>query len=503
MKKIQKIIVVGGGTAAWITISTLLFKIHTSRNIEIICIESKDIPTIGVGESTTGLMWDIINFHDHLKNENEFLKETGSTFKYGIKHSNWNEIGKSFISPIGSSYFNDTRYPSNDYDYIRALHIADNIQHIAPLQNRLMLENKLYDKELSSYDVAYHLDSFKTGQYLKKKCLNTNRVKRIEATVNEVILKENGEIDYLILNNKNKIFADFFVDCTGFHRILINKLNTKFISYKNNLLVNRAITFPRKVNENETIKNYTSATARKYGWTWEIQLQERIGRGYVFDSNMISTEQAVSEMCDDFKEDITPNNIINFESGRIDKFWNKNVLAIGLSSSFVEPLEATAIHYTIAQINYFMDYYFTENLNMNETLLHNTYNKDMGVMWDDVRDFIVLHYVSKRKDTKFWIEASSVERQSEELKEKLEKWKYRMPRTVDYSKKNNFYPSIGNSLWYQICMGMNILNSEVAKKELIYYNLYEKAKIDLQKIKEYADFHIKNLKTTNEFYNSL
>jgi tryptophan halogenase len=280
-------------------------------------------------------------------------------------------------------------------------------------------------------------------------------------------------------------------------------LNTKFISYKNNLLVNRAITFPRKVNENETIKNYTSATARKYGWTWEIQLQERIGRGYVFDSNMISTEQAVSEMCDDFKEDITPNNIINFESGRIDKFWNKNVLAIGLSSSFVEPLEATAIHYTIAQINYFMDYYFTENLNMNETVLHNTYNKDMGVMWDDVRDFIVLHYISKRKDTKFWIEASSVERQSEELKEKLEKWKYRMPRTVDYSKKNNFYPSIGNSLWYQICMGMNILNSKVAKKELIYYNLYEKAKCDLQKIKEYSNYHIKKLKTTNEFYKSL
>ena len=139
MKKIEKIIVVGGGTAAWITISTLLFKIHTSRNIEIICIESKDIPIIGVGESTTGLMRDIINFHDHLKNENEFLKQTGSTFKYGIKHSNWNEIGKSFISPIGSSYFNDTGYPSNDYDYIRALHIADNIQHVAPLQNRLML----------------------------------------------------------------------------------------------------------------------------------------------------------------------------------------------------------------------------------------------------------------------------------------------------------------------------------------------------------------------------
>ena len=124
-------------------------------------------------------------------------------------------------------------------------------------------------------------------------------------------------------------------------------------------------------------------------------------------------------------------------------------------------------------------------------------------MWDEVRDFIVLHYISKRKDTEFWIEASSVKRQSEELKIKLEKWKYRMPRVVDYSKKNNYYPYIGNTLWYQICMGMNILNSEVAKKELIYYNLYEKAKYDLQNISKYADYHIKNFKTTNEFYECL
>ena len=115
-------------------------------------------------------MCDVINLHDHLKDENEFLKETGSTFKYGIKHSNWNEIGKSFVSPIGGTYINESRYPSIDYDYIRVLHIADNLEHKMPLPNRLMLENKIYNKEWKPSDVAYHLDSFKTGQYLKKKC---------------------------------------------------------------------------------------------------------------------------------------------------------------------------------------------------------------------------------------------------------------------------------------------------------------------------------------------
>jgi tryptophan halogenase len=501
--KIKKIVVVGGGTSAWLTISTLLYKIHSLKNIEIICIESKDVPVIGVGESTTGLMWNVINYHDHIKNEKEFLKETGSTFKYGIKHVNWNQIGKSFVSPIGSSFNNVTNYPSNDYDYIRILHVADNLQHTEPLQNKLMLENKIYNENNHNYDVAYHIDSFKAGQYLKKKCLNTNRIKKIESTVEEIILNEKGEIKSLILKNKDIIEADFFIDCTGFHRVLINKLDTKFISYKDNLLVNRAITFPRKVRKNEIIKNYTTATARKYGWSWEIQLQERIGRGYVFNSNMIDNEQAISEMNKEFDEDITPNNIINFESGRIDKFWNKNVLAIGLSSSFVEPLEATAIHCTLQQINYFMDYYFTENLNMQETVLHDSYNKEMTNMWDDIRDFIVLHYISERKDTEFWRESSSVKRRSKELNEKLEKWKYRMPRTIDYSIKGNNFFNLGNSLWYQICMGMNILNSEVAKKELFYYNIYERAKQDLQQISNYSNNYVKEALTTNQFYKKL
>lgn len=502
MNKIKKIVVVGGGTSAWLTISCLLFKIHQSKNIEIICIESKDIPTIGVGESTTGLMWDVINFHEHLKDEKEFLKETGSTFKYGIRHADWYDIGKSFISPLGSSFNNPTTYPSTDYDYIRILHVANNLPHILPLQNRLMIENKLYNDGLHNYDIAYHLDAFKTGQYLKKKCLNTNRVKRIESTVEKVTLKENGEIESLKLKDGEEIKADFFIDCTGFNRVLINELDTNFVSYKDNLLVNRAITFPRNVYENETIKNYTNSTARKYGWTWEIQLQNRIGRGYVFNSDMISDEEAILEMKNTYNEDIKPNSIIKFESGRIDKFWNKNVLAIGLSSSFVEPLEATAIHCTLVQINHFMENYFTENLNMNESLLHKSYNEDMSNMWDDIRDFIVLHYISNRKDTEFWKESASTKRRSEELNEKLEKWKYRMPRTIDYSKKNNFF-DLGNSLWYQICMGMNILDSDVAKKELMYYNLYERAKQDLQKISDYSDNYIENTISTNEYYKKL
>lgn len=501
--KIKKIVVVGGGTSAWLTISTLLYKIHTLKNIEIVCIESKDIPVIGVGESTTGIMRDIINFHDHLGDEKEFLKETGSTFKYGIRHADWNQIGKNFVSPLGSSFDNVTTYPTKDYDYIRILHIADNLSHTEPLQNKLMLENKIYNDNEYHCDVAYHIDSFKTGQYLKKKCLNTNRVKKIESTVEEIFLNEKGEIKSLILKNKKIIEADFFIDCTGFHRVLINKLNTKFISYKNDLLVNRAITFPRKVYENEIIKNYTNSTARKYGWTWEIQLQERIGRGYVYNSNMIKDEEIISEINEIFDEKIIPNNIINFESGRIDKFWNKNVLSIGLSSSFVEPLEATAIHCTILQMKHFMDYYFTENLNMQETVLHDSYNKEMVNMWDDIRDFIVLHYISQRKDTVFWKEASSVERRSKELKEKLEKWKYRMPRTIDYSIKGNNFYNLGNTLWYQICMGMNILNSEVAKKELLYYNLYEKAKQDLQQITNYSNNYVKEALTTNQFYKKL
>jgi tryptophan halogenase len=499
---IDNIVVVGGGTSGWLTVCNLLFRIHESKNINITLVESPDVPIIGVGESVTGRMYDVINFWNPIRNEKEFLKETGSTYKYGIKHIDWYKKDDSFISPIGSDFKNDTTYPTEDYDYIRTYHVAENLKYEAPLQNQLMLQNKLYPLGVHNYDVAYHIDAFKTSQYLRKKCLETGRVKRIEATIDDVILNEQGGVQSLVLDNEKTINGDLFFDCSGWSKVLNKKLDTKFISYRDNLLVNKAFVFPKPLTDKDTIKNYTQITARDFGWTFEIQLQNRVGRGYVFNDDMISVDKAVDEMSKAFGEDIQPKKVLGFDCGRIDKFWNKNVISIGLSSQFVEPMEATALHTIITAMSRFMEYYFKPSLNLFDTNLQKQYNDYMGGYLDDMRDFITFHYITPRNDTEFWKESSNPKRWSDELKSKMEIWKYRMPRKTDYTHKGIYY-GIDNSLWLQVGMGMNIFDSNIAKEELNYFNLYNKAQNDLIDIKEKASNIVSKLQTTNEFYKSL
>jgi|TARA_R110000868_G_scaffold204610_2_gene452730 hypothetical protein len=517
---IKNIVVVGGGSSGWLTVSNLLFRLPESQNIKITLIESKDIPIIGVGESVTGKMWNCINHFDHLGDEKEFLKKTGSTFKYGIQHIDWYKKGHSFLSPIGSSFVNDTTYPTKDYDYIRILHIAEKMKYEIPLQNRLMLENKVYNikgepgnpykdiigetgyKQVHDYDVAYHIDANETSKYLREKCINTGRVKRFEDTINDVYLNERGGVESVKLEGGIIIEADLFIDCSGWSRVLINKVGAKFVSYSNNLLVNKAIVFPKPLEENEIMKNHTYITARDYGWTFEIQLQNRTGRGYVFNGDMIDVEKAVDEMSIAYKETIEPKKVLDFNCGRLDRFWINNVLAVGLSSNFVEPMEATAMHTTVSQLDRFLEYYFTKHLDLYNKDLQNDYNEYMNSYMDDMRDFITFHYITPRNDTEFWIESSSEKRWSSELKRKMSIWKTRMPREADYH-HNGRHHDLGNALWLQVGLGMHLFDSEIAKKELHYYGLYDRAKKDLQGINKFASYCIERAMTTNEYFKEI
>ena len=516
-KKIKHIVVVGGGSSGWLTVCNLLYRISSLKNIKITLIESKDIPIIGVGESVTGKMWNCINYFDHLGDQKEFLRETGSTFKYGIQHIDWYEKGHSFLSPIGSTFVNETTYPTKDYDYIRILHIAEKMKYLKPLQNRLMTENKVYCvngepgnpykdiigengfKEIHDFDVAYHIDAFETSKYLRKKCIATGRVDRLEDTVSDILMNENGGIKSLKLKSGVEVEADFFIDCSGWSRVLMNKVGAKFVSYKDNLLVNKAFVFPKPLEENEVMKNHTYITAREYGWTFEIQLQNRTGRGYIFNGDMVDIDKAIDEVSNAYGEKIVPKKVLDFECGRIDKFWINNVLAVGLSSQFVEPMEATAMHTTVSQIDRFLQYYFTDNLNLYNKDLQNDYNEFMNSYMDDMRDFITFHYITPRNDTEFWRESSSEKRWSNELKQKMNIWKTRMPRVPDYNHKGRLH-DIGNALWIQVGQGMNLFDSEIAKKELEYYGLYETAKKDLQGINEFASYCCDRAMTTNEYF---
>jgi len=511
--KIKNIVIVGGGTAGWATAHHFINKTHPDTKITVLA--AKEIPIIGVGESTTGRFNDLINLEPNITgvNEKDFLKQTESTFKLGIKHSDWHTVGKSFYSPIGDNYSNDFKFPHEDYDNFRIYHIANELDYDQSLQSSLMKENRLQFinnkniyESVKHFPFAYHLDTYKVGQYLKEKAIAVSKCNYIDDQVVDFKQDENGFVTSLKTKKGKTIEGDLFIDCTGFARVLIDKVEeNKWVSYSDNLLVDSALNFNYEIEENEEIKTYTHAWAQKYGWCWEIPTQTRMGCGYVFSSQFTDFDKAYDEISKVMKNrKIKVQREIKFKTGRLEKFWCKNVLSTGLSSAFIEPLEATSIHATMVQVTHFIENYFKKEMPFKTNLLQEQYNSEMTQMWDNIRDFIVYHYITPRKDTKFWIESSKEERYSPRLKKQIEMWKERMPRIVDYinDKGNNFY-HIGNTIWYQIAIGMKLLNPDIAKQELESYNLYDLTK-------QHYEFLCKGVKQvipqcikTNEYYKSL
>ena len=511
--KVKNIVIVGGGTAGWATAHHFINK--TDPDTKITVIAAKEIPIIGVGESTTGRFNDLINLEPNITgvNEKDFLKQTESTFKLGIKHSDWHTVGKSFYSPIGDNYSNDFKFPHEDYDNFRIYHIANELDYDQSLQSSLMKENRLQFinnkniyESVKHFPFAYHLDTYKVGQYLKEKAIAVSKCNYIDDQVVDFKQDENGFVTSLKTKKGKTIEGDLFIDCTGFARVLIDKVEeNKWVSYSDNLLVDSALNFNYEIEEDEEIKTYTHAWAQKYGWCWEIPTQTRMGCGYVFSSQFTDFDKAYDEISKVMKNrKIKVQREIKFKTGRLEKFWCKNVLSTGLSSAFIEPLEATSIHATIMQITHFIENYFKKDMPFECNLLQQQYNREMTTMWDEIRDFIVFHYITPRKDTKFWTESTKEERFSPRLKDMLEMWKYRMPRIVDYitDKGNNFY-NIGNTLWYQIGIGMNYFDSKIAKKELQDYGIYDLTKQHYQRVCKEVNNAIHLTPKTNEYYNSL
>ena len=507
---IKDVVIIGGGTAGWATAHNFLNK--TSSRVKVTVVASPEIPIIGVGESTTARFNALINLKDNNTglNEKEFLKETKSTFKLGIKHTDWHTIGQSFYSPLADNYYEHYDYPHPDYDNYRIYHVANNLPHDETFQAQLMANGRLHYKDNKSayaafhgnFGVAYHLDTYKVGSYLKRKAIALKKCKYIEGQIVSFKQDSQGFIKSVRTKKGKVIKGDLFIDCSGFARVLINKaFKNKFISYENNLLVNRALSFNIKEKK---IRNYTHAWAQRYGWLWEIPTQERLGCGYVYSDNFIKPDKAQEEIESVLGRKITPQRDIKFHTGRLENFWIKNVLSTGLSSAFIEPLEATSIHATLMQVNHFIENYYKEGLPFECEFLSKQYNLEMTQMWDNIRDFIVFHYITPRKDTEFWIQSASKERRSEKLNNLLTMWKYRMPRMIDYVNDmgNNFY-NLGNNLWYQIAIGMKLLDPALAKKELQDYNLYNSTETYYESLRREVKNTLNTYTLTNDYYASL
>ena len=349
----MKIVIVGGGTAGWLAACYMARFNHSSdTQNEITVIESSKIPIIGAGEGSTGIFNMLLKtqFVDWGMDEREFLYETESTLKLGINLKNWNGTGTQFYSPIQPT---ETNMAGIDVDLLVS-HTFGNYYDSSISGYLMANEYSTYSnssKTISGH--AYHFDAHKVGQYFKKYA-QRNGVVVIDTEVESLQTNSlTGELES-VQTTIGKIEADMWIDCSGFSRVLIGPMGGGWKSYAEYLKANAAIPFIEKFKEGEVPNLETLAEAMPNGWMWKIPTQQRYGCGYVYSDNHTTYDKAVDELIKTLGRDIEPLRNIKFDCGRVESPWVKNVIAIGLSQGFVEPLEATSIHATIIQLDFLL-----------------------------------------------------------------------------------------------------------------------------------------------------
>ena len=466
----MNIVIVGGGTAGWIAAYYISKSQPRKHNITV--IESSKIGIIGAGEGSTGSMIDLLNgsFFNHKVDILDFMKKTDATYKMGIRHQNWSPIVKEYFAPLDVS---PTGYTLDDYilKYGLNKHGNSNIH----LCSKIGIEYEL--KKYSPY--ALHFDGHKVGKYFKDVCL-TDGVVCVDTEINDVVV-ENNNITSVITSNQEKITGDFFIDCTGFSRILMKKLGVEWQSYSDVLSVNTAMPFILKYEEDEEIIPETKATALSAGWMWNIPLSTRRGCGYVFDNRYISKEEAKLEVENYLQKEITPIKWISFDSGHSKEFWKNNVLCLGLASSFVEPLEATSIHNTIIQTAIFADEFLNENKDCTlKDVNQKMYNERILLLNRLTIDFISLHYQGGRDDTEFWADIKKKNKCTEYAKKIVSLTKDHVPGMILHE---GMYGSFSLPLANWNLAGMGLINKNIA-----YQNLIDKNKLELAE-EHYNNFY--------------
>jgi tryptophan halogenase len=498
----MKIVIVGGGTAGWLA-ALFISKIKPEHDLTV--VESSAIGIVGAGEGSTGILTDVVNnsFWDFGCDHNEFLKSTGATLKYGIKHKDWKTVGSSYYGPLdGSLSFKSIpdiglAFQASNYN-INQIHNSSEMG--------LMLENGLSnmrrsDSKFNNYNHALHFDAHEVGKYFKKVVLSNGKVKHVDSEVEQVALSELGRIKSIKLKNSQEIAGDFFIDATGFKRVLSTALKVNWVTYKKHLPVNSAMPFLLDYETDECPEPYTTAWAQSSGWMWQIPSQQRKGCGYVFDDNFITADQAHAEIEKTLGKKVNPIRILKFDTGRLSELWTANCLSIGLSAAFAEPLEATSIHSTIVQLTKFTFEHLKTSLE--DTLNSGSiklYNAKMTRMYDDFKDFLVLHYMGGRTDSDFWKYISSGETKTEFVDSILEMSKSKMPTFNDF---NEYYGAAGWPLYAWVLFGTGNLTADTCKKELQitmpnlnfdhavkteFYGWKEKTMLNLSKNLSYREF---------------
>lgn len=467
---IKSIGVIGGGTAGFV--SALILK-SRFPDLKIEVVRSSKIGTIGVGEGSTehwnefikyvGISWKTV------------IKQCDATFKAGIMFKGWGE--KDYLHSTNADFESKT----GQYLYCYARQIAKGLpqKFMTP---QLVWENLLDNRFIEDADPPFnqfHFNTHKLNIFLQETC----RLKKINVVDDQIVqvnVDELGNIES-VDGEISTYKYDFYIDCTGFAKLLIGKLGGKWQSYSKFLKMKSAIVFP--TNALLEYNAWTTAKAMDYGWMFNIPVWERSGNGYIFDKDYITADQAKQEAEQVLGHEIDVKKQINFDPGALEKVWIKNCCAVGLSANFIEPLEATSIGTSIQQIFLLMHRLpnYTE-----ETV--DQYNKDVSNIMENIRDFVILHYQAKKENSIFWKDLQKVEL-PDTLSNKLSRWKNNLPIEEDFNQASK-YVLFKETNFIHIMHGLNLFNKEkitaeyemqrqeikdLAEQKILEIELYEKS----------------------------
>ena len=401
--RIRNIVIVGGGTAGWMTAAALAKVVGTQRH-SITLVESEDIGIVGVGEATIP---PILLFNKLLGiDEDQFVRETSATFKLGIDFVDWRAIGDRYFHHFGLFGADLKGGVSFAHYWLRWVQEGGNPDNLRFSAEAEAARSGRFGRTpptagaLPTINYAFQFDASRYAAFLRN-FAEARGVSRTEGRIVQVHThSESGFIEAVELSGGRRIGGDFFIDCSGFRGLLIEQaLGAGFDDWSHWLPANRAAAVPCKRVEDPV--PYTRCTAREAGWQWRIPLQHRTGNGYVFSDAFISEEKASSVLLS--KLDGAPigdPRILRFTAGRRRRCFVKNCLAIGLSSGFLEPLESTSIHLIQVAITKLLDLFPERDF---DPLIVNRFNREMELLYDSIRDFIVAHYkATERDDSEFW-----------------------------------------------------------------------------------------------------
>lgn len=419
---IDKIVIVGGGTAGWMA-AAALSRLKAGVNLHVQLIESEQIGTVGVGEATIP---PFVEFNQLLGiDEPSLLSAVHGTFKVGIQFENWGKIGDSYIHPFGNygyemggiSFHQIWRKLQQEGDK-RPIQ-AFNLETMAAYFGKFARTADYAREDLPPMNYAYHINATAYAQFLRKDSESRGVVRREGKVVDVTLDPETGYVMSVTMDNGEIIEGDLFIDCSGFRGLLIEQaLETGYEDWRHYLPCDRAVALPCNRDDGSPPPPFTKATAHRAGWQWQVPLQHRNGNGHVYCSEYMEDDEALGILVANMAGKPTADpNFLRFVTGRRKKFWNKNVVALGLAAGFMEPLESTSIHLINTGINKLIALLSLDGITQTQ---QDAYNRFTVKEYARIRDFLILHYnATERDDSEFWTYCRTMD-VPETLTEKVE-----------------------------------------------------------------------------------